>query len=71
MRFYILLLIVLSCANPDINVEVNPEFDIDSSSDSASEAIIENEIHQTQTRDKNPDKQHAHCDGCREHCLKD
>jgi hypothetical protein len=71
MRFYILILIILGCANPDINVDVSPTITSSTSSTSSSEAINENESNRTQMRDKNSDKQHAHCDGCREHCLKD
>jgi hypothetical protein len=38
IRYLFLIFLAISCANPSISVEVNPEFNIDSSSDSSANA---------------------------------
>jgi hypothetical protein len=72
MKFFIPTIILLvGCANPDINVDVSPTITSTTSSTSSSEAINENEVNQTHMRDNNNSsgEQHSHCEGCREHCL--
>jgi hypothetical protein len=72
MKFFVPIIIMLvGCANPDINVDVSPTITSTTSSTSSSEATNENEVNQTHMRDDNTSsgQEHSHCEGCKDHCL--